>query len=92
MTDSEITQPRFQVNTRQVVGGSILIGIGAAVALAGAAMAGTAFVAAYRQRVRQMEVPPSVLARQNWDRLRAATVAGLGEFRNGRQPAEATSH
>ena len=92
MADSEITQPGFHLNTQQVVGGSILIGIGGVVALAGLAMAGTALVAAWRDRVNQMEVPPSVLAKQNWDRFRAATAAGLGEFRNGRQPAGATSH
>jgi hypothetical protein len=91
MADSETAQPRIQIDTRQVVGGSILIGIGGVIALAGVAMAGTALVAAYRERVRQMEVPPSVIARQNWDRVKAATVAGLGEFRNGRHPAEATS-
>ncbi len=91
MTDSQVTAPKLHINMRQVVGGSILIGIGGAIALAGVAMAGTALVAAYRERVRQMEVPPSVLARQNWDRVRAATAAGLSELRNGRQPAETTA-
>lgn len=91
MTDSEMARPRIHFNTGQVVGGSILMGIGGVIALAGMAMAGTALVAAYRERVRQMEVPPSVLARQNWDRVKAATMAGLGEFRNGRHPAEAAA-
>jgi len=50
-----------------------------------------AFVAAYRDRVQQMEVPPSVLARQHWDRARAAAIAGVGEWRNGRTPAEASA-
>jgi len=88
MTDSQVAQPKIQINTRQVVGGSILIGIGGVIALAGIAMAGTALAAAFRERVRQMDVPPSVLAKQNWDRVRAATAAGLTELRNGRQPAE----
>jgi hypothetical protein len=91
MTDSQVTQPKMQINTRQVVGGSILIGIGGVIALAGIAMAGTALAAAFRERVRQMDVPPSVLAKQNWDRVRAATAAGLAELRNGRQPAETTT-
>jgi hypothetical protein len=91
MADSEMAQPRLQINTRQVVGGSILIGLGGVIALAGVAMAGTALVAAYRERVRQMEVPPSVLAKQNWDRVKAATAAGYAELRNGRHPAEATA-
>lgn len=90
MTDNQVAQPRIQINTRQVAGGSILMGIGGVIALAGIAMAGTALVAAYRERVRQMEVPPSVLAKQRWDRVRAATAAGYAEFRNGRQPVETT--
>jgi len=91
MTDSELDKPRIQINTRQIMGGAILMGVGGVLALAGAAMAGTALVAAYRDRVRQMEVPPSVLARQHWDRARAAAIAGVGEWRNGRTPAEASA-
>jgi hypothetical protein len=92
MADIETAQPpSLQINTRQVVGGSILIGIGGVIALAGIAMAGTALAAAFRERVRQMEVPPSVLAKQNWDRVRAATAAGYAELRNGRQPEAATA-
>lgn len=85
------TQPRIQFNTRQIVSGSILIGIGGVLALAGVAMAGTALMAAYRERVRQMEVPPSVIARQNWERMKSATAAGVGEWRNGRQRVQPSS-
>jgi hypothetical protein len=77
----------IQLNTRQIVGGSILIGIGGVLALAGAAMAGTALVAAYRQRVNQMDVPPAEMARQNWTRVKAATAAGMGAWRDGHEPA-----
>lgn len=87
MTKSQVATPGIHLNTRQVVGGTILIGIGGVLALAGIAMAGTALVAAYRDRVSQMDVPPSVLARQQLDRVRAATAAGYAELRNGRQPA-----
>jgi hypothetical protein len=81
--------PKFQLNTRQIIAGAILMGIGGALALGGAAMAGTAFVAAYRERVRQMDVPPSELARQHWNRARHAAAVGVGEWRNGRQPVDA---
>ena len=95
MTDSQLDKPGFRINTRQIMGGAILMGVGGALALAGAAMAGMAFVAAYRDRVQQMEVPPSVLARQHWDRARAAAVAGVGhgvgQWRNGGQPADTAS-
>lgn len=49
-------------------------------------MAGTALVAAFRQQVKRMEVPPSELARRNLARVKAATAAGVSEWRNG-QPA-----
>jgi hypothetical protein len=91
MTDTQVAQPKFQINTQQVMAGSILIGVGGIIALAGAAVAATALVVAYRERVRQMDVPPSELARHHWHRMKAATNAGLGEWRNGRQPAEAAS-
>lgn len=91
MTDSQVSQSPTQVNTRQVMGGAILIGIGGVLALTGVAMAGAALVTAYRERMRQMDVPPSELARQQWGRMKAATAAGLGEWRNGRQPARSTS-
>ena len=91
MTDSQVERPRIQINAPQVIAGSIMIGIGGVLALAGAAMAGTALASAYRQRVRQMEVPPSALARQNWERVKAATAAGYSELRNGRQPASASA-
>lgn len=91
MTDSQVAQPSVQINTRQVMSGAILIGLGGVIALAGIAMAGTALAAAFRERVRQMDVPPSELAKQNWNRVRAATAAGYAELRNGRQPAQTTT-
>ncbi len=89
MADTQQARPTIQINTRQVISGAVLMGLGGALALAGVAMAGTALVAAYRERVQQMEVPPSALARQNWNRFKAATAAGVGEWRNGRRSAEA---
>jgi hypothetical protein len=83
--------PKFQLNTQQVITGAILIGIGGVIALAGAALAGTAFVSAYRDRVSQMEVPPTELARQHWNRARHAAMVGVGEWRNGAQPVEVSS-
>jgi hypothetical protein len=91
MTDSQVAQPKMQINTQLIVAGSILIGVGVIIAVAGMATAGTALVTAYRDRVRQMDVPPSELARRHWHRMKSATNAGLGEWRNGRQPVEAAS-
>jgi hypothetical protein len=85
MTDSELEQqPRLQINTTQVMTGAILVGVGTVIALAGVAAAGTALVAAYRERINQMEVPPSVLARHHWNRAKAAAAVGYGEWRNAK--------
>jgi len=91
MTSSQMTKPAVQINTRQIAGGAILIAAGGVLALAGMALAGSALVAAYRDRVRQMDVPPSELARREWGRIKAATVAGVGEWQNGREPAQTGS-
>jgi len=70
-------QPKIQLNKQQLIAGSVLMGVGGMLALAGAAMAGTALVAVFRQRVQQMDVPPSELARQHWSAVKHATSAGV---------------
>jgi hypothetical protein len=85
-------QAKIQVNTGQIRAGGILMGVGGALALTGATVAGTALMAAFRQRVQQMDVPPSDLARQHWSAVKHATSVGLDvwlkEQPNGqRQPA-----
>lgn len=91
MTNSQVAQPKLQINTRQLAGGSILIMAGGAVALAGITMAGAALVTAYRNRAQAMDIPPSALARHHLNRVRQATAAGIAEYRNGREPAPATA-
>jgi hypothetical protein len=92
MNYSPASQPKIQVNMGQIRAGGILMGAGGALALAGAVVAGTALMAAFRQRVQQMDVPPSDLARQHWSAVKHATSAGvdvwLKEQPSGqRQPA-----
>jgi hypothetical protein len=94
MTSNRVPQPKLRINEQQVIAGSILFGVGGALALAGAAVAGVAVVTAFRQRVQQMDVPPSELARQHWSAVKHATSAGrdvwLKEQPAGtRQPAAA---
>jgi len=91
MTSSQMTKPTIHINTQQIVGGAIMIGVGGVLALAGMAMAGAALVAAYRDRVSQMDVPPTELARQHWGRIKSATAAGVGEWQNPRQTVGAGS-
>jgi hypothetical protein len=92
MSSAAAPPSKIQVNRGRIRAGGILMGVGGALALAGATVAGTALMAAFRQRVQQMDVPPSDLARQHWHAAKHATSAGLDvwlkEQPNGqRQPA-----
>ena len=77
MNSAVAPQAKIQVNMGQIRAGGILMGVGGALALAGATVAGTALMAAFRQRVQQMDVPPSDLARQHWHAVKHATSAGM---------------
>jgi hypothetical protein len=77
MNYNPASQSKIQVNMGQIRAGGILMGVGGALAQAGAAVAGTALMAAFRQRVQQMDVPPSDLARQHWSAVKHATSAGV---------------
>jgi hypothetical protein len=77
MNHNRAPQPGIQLNNQQIIAGSILMGVGGTVVLAGIAMAGTALVTAFRQRVQQMDVPPNELARQHWSAVKHATTAGV---------------
>jgi hypothetical protein len=65
-----------------ITGGS-LIGAGALIALAGLAVGGAHVVSATRQWIREMEVPPSELARIKWGQARSAAAAGAAAWQNG---------
>ncbi|HEY6496032.1 MAG TPA: hypothetical protein VIZ43_22360 [Trebonia sp.] len=84
-------RPKIQLNRQQIIAGSVLIGVGGVIAAAGIAVAGTALATAFRQRVQQMDVPPSELARQHWSAVKHATSAGVDVWLKeqpaaGRQP------
>ncbi len=78
MGNNRAQQPTIKLNKEQIIAGAVLMGVGGAIALAGMALAGTALVTAFRQRVQQMDVPPGELARQHWSAARHATSAGVG--------------
>jgi hypothetical protein len=91
MSSSAVPQSKIQVNMGQIRAGAVLMGVGGTFALVGACVAGTALMAAFRQRVQQMDVPPSDLARQHWHAVKHATSAGvdvwLKEQPNGQRQA-----
>ena len=70
-----------QVRSGPLVVGGILIGIGAVVAMAGVAVAGTHVVAATRAWIEELETPPGQLARLKWEQAKTAAVAGATTWR-----------
>ena len=65
-----------QLNRRRIAGGGVLIGIGGLLGFTGMLLVGSAIVTVARQRVNQLEQPPSELAKRTWQQARAATTAG----------------
>ena len=81
-TDSQQAGNWPQVRSGPLVAGGILIGIGAVVAMVGAAVAGAHLVAATRAWVNELETPPSQLARLKWEQAKHAATTGAGAWRN----------
>ena len=61
----------------------MLIGIGGFLGFTGMLLVGSAIVSAARQRVNQLEQPPSELAKRKLQQARAAITAGAKAWRNG---------
>ncbi len=70
-----------QLKARPLISGAILIGIGGMAALAGLIVGGTHVFAATRQWMREMDVPPSEIAKAKWAQARAAASAGASAWR-----------
>jgi 4-hydroxy-3-methylbut-2-en-1-yl diphosphate synthase IspG/GcpE len=82
ITDSQSAGNWPQVRSGPLVVGGILIGVGAVVAMAGLAVAGTHLVAATRAWINELETPPSELARLKWEQAKHAATTGAGAWRN----------
>jgi hypothetical protein len=83
MTNSSRTDTAFRLNTRPLIVGGALMGLGGLLGLAGIVISGTALAAAMRDWASRQEVPPSEMARQQWYRAKSATAAGATAWRNG---------
>jgi hypothetical protein len=86
MTNDEIARQSTanwpQVRSGPLVAGGILIGIGAVVAMAGMAVAGTHVVAATRAWIDELETPPGQLAMLKWEQAKTAAAAGAATWRD----------
>ena len=82
VTDSQTAGNWPQVRSGPLVVGGILIGAGALVAIVGVAVAGTHLAAATRSWIKELETPPSQLARLKWEQAKAAAVSGSSTWRD----------
>jgi len=80
----------LQLNSRLLLSGVVLAGLGSLVGLAGLALSAAALADIARQWVNQQEVPPAELARQQVAKAKAATAAGASTWRS--HPANSAAH
>jgi hypothetical protein len=73
--------PQFQ--SAPLISGAAMVGAGTLIALVGLAIGGGHLIAATRKWVREMEVPPSEVAKMKWAQARAAYAAGASAWQNG---------
>jgi hypothetical protein len=71
-----------EVRSGPLVAGGILIGIGAVMAIAGAAIAGTHVATATRAWLKDLETPPGQVARLKWEQAKTAAAAGTATWRD----------
>src|SRR4030095_7522817 len=71
------------VNRSLLVGGGVVVGIGGVLGFTGMVLVGSALLSATRQWVKQLEQPPSVMARRKWQQARVAAAAGAPAWGNG---------
>jgi hypothetical protein len=89
MTGSEMSNghmpssPAFQLNSGSMILGAALVGASCVLGLTGMTICGSTMMSAARRWIKQMDVPPSELARLKWSQAKAATAAGNHAWQNG---------
>jgi hypothetical protein len=74
--------PGIQLDRRRITRGGALVGIGGLLGFTGIALIGSALVTATRQWIRELDQPPSELAKLRWQQAKAATAAGAEAWRS----------
>ena len=77
-----------QLRSGPMITGSALVAAGGLIALAGVAVGGMHVLVATRQWIRDMEVPPSELAKIKWSQAKSAAAAGTAGWQNGVQASQ----
>jgi hypothetical protein len=76
-----------QVQSAPLLTGGALVAVGAMLVLAGLAIGGIHLIAATRQWIKEMDVPPGELAKLKLAQAKAAAAAGADAWQNGTAPA-----
>jgi hypothetical protein len=95
MTSSSNEQ-RVEINRALFMGGLVLVSAGAVLGMVGALATSAALVGAARSWMRQLDEPPSAMARRRWAQARSAAAAGAQGWRQnetstGSVPSPSTS-
>jgi hypothetical protein len=80
-TNSQPTRAWPELQSGPLIAGGVLIGIGAVVGLVGLTIAGSHVIAATRNWVRELEIPPSELAKLKWEQAKTAAASGVSTWR-----------
>jgi hypothetical protein len=90
MSNGENGKSGPQFRSGPLIASAIMVGAGTLIVLSGLAVGGGYIASATRQWVREMETPPSELAKLKWAQARAAAKAGASAWQNG-SPAQVPS-
>jgi hypothetical protein len=83
MNNGQSSSAVFQVKSGSLILGAALIGASCVLGLTGMTICGSTVIGATRRWIKQMDVPPSELARLKWSQAKAATAAGTNAWQNG---------
>lgn len=87
--DNGRSGPQFRAGP--LITSAALVGAGTLIALAGLAVGSSHLLTTVRQWIREMEVPPSELARMKWAQAKSAVAAGASAWQNGSQTSVPSS-
>ena len=90
MTDGENGSSGPQFRAGPLITSAALVGAGTLIALAGLAVGGSHLMSATRRWVREMEVPPTELAKLKLAQAKAAAAGAATAWQNGRPVQSAT--
>ena len=85
MTNNPTSSNGPQFRSGPLITSAALVGVGTFVVLTGLALGGSHLTMATRQWVRDMETPPTELAKLKYTQAKAAVAAGSAAWQNGTQ-------